>query len=382
MSNLYSEEDILRNAAGKNFKAKGFDRKAYNKIFNEKSGSNFSDSAIGHALPTSYYNLDDSFSGGGAMPPPGGNYYQAGQPGQPRQPAQQQKPGYTSIFSHMLKGFYDVTIGGVKEGIYDIYTRWPVILRDKLMTKANDMGKIPNFLSSLYAIGADCGPIQRVVDDWDDRLEIITDGENRVLAIRTYNTRKENGLIRWLRKGKDSIIPRVGRAVESMDDLYFTIEGQVQGVSPGVGGQLLSLDGVQYDDFYGDSDNEYWVTHGESKTSNPGRFRKNIISFALSHYVYHHGASEVKDLETHPKSGKITRITLPYGFSPNQWDSDLALKTYGTAIGIYITHFLYALAEKGYEKAGRKEQAKKIEQSELDRMFIPDMPVIPRLGYG
>jgi len=380
INNLYSEDDFLRRAAGKNFRAKGFDRKANNKIFNEKAGSNFSDSAIGHVLPAGYYNLDDSFSGGGALPPGGdGNYYQAGKP---KQPAQQQKPVYTNIFSHMIKGLYDATLGGLKEGIYDAYVRWPLITRDKLMTKANEMGRISNLLSSLYAMGADCGPLQRVVDDWQDMLELYTDQNDNLLAIRTYNPRKENNLLKWLRKGKENIIPRYGKSVQNVNEIVFTHDGLIKGFVPEVGGVKLSVGSVKYDEFYEDSDTEYWVTHGESRTSSTGKFKENMVNFALSHYIYHYGKANVKHLDEHKETGtKVNVITLPRGYGIHQWDRDLALKTYGTAIGIYITHFLYAAAEKGYEKAGRKEQAKKIEQSEVDRMFIPDKLPVPAFGY-
>jgi hypothetical protein len=321
--------------------------------------------------------------GGSGFPPvpPNGNYYQKGKP---NKPAQQQEPIYSNILSHMLQGFYDATIGGLKEGVYDTYVRWPLIMRDWLMTKANNMGKVPNFLSSLYAMGADCGPLQRVIDDWKDRLEIYTDQYGNLLGVRTYNTRQETDLLKWLRKGKENVIPREGIAVESIEDLELTHEGQIKGFKPDVGGVPLSLDGVQYDEFYADSDTEYWVTHGESKTSNPGKFRKNMVSFALSHYIYS-GKGDIKYVGRHAESGtEITRITLPHGYGIHQWDSDLAIKTFGTAVGIYVTHFLYAAAERGLEKFGKKgiERAKKLEQAELDRMMIADKPPITRIGYG
>jgi hypothetical protein len=311
------------------------------------------------------------------MSPSGGNYYQT------QQNAKEQEPAYTNIFSHMMKGFYDATIGGIKEGVYDIYTRWPLILRDKLMTKANEIGRIPNFLSSLYAMGADCGPLQRVIDDWQDILEIYVDQDSNLLGIRTYNPRKETNFLRWLKGGKQNIIPRHGRPVESPNEIIFTHEGQIKGFVPEVGGVPLTMGTVKYDEFYADSDTEYWATHGESKTSSPAKFRDNMVNFALSHYIYDHGKATVQYIGKHEESGtEATRITLPRGYGIHQWDHDLALKTFGTAIGIYVTHFLYAAAEKGYEKAGRKQQAKKIEQSEIDRMFIPDKMPIPRIGYG
>lgn len=199
-----------------------------------------------------------------------------------------------------------------------------------------------------------------------------------------YNRRKENDLLKWLRKGKENVIPRKGIPVNKIEDLELTHEGQIKGFKPYVGGVPMSLDGVQYDSFYEDSDTEFWVTHGESKTSNTAKFKKNMVGFALSHYIYS-GAGDIYKVGKHEESGTvITRITLPHGYGIHQWDKDLALKTFGTAVGIYVTHFLYRAAEKGLEKFGKRgiEQAKKLEQSEVDRMFIADRPPIPRIGYG
>ena len=380
---LHSEsaEEILRHAAGESFaRMNGFSRKEYNRIFGK--ADKLSDSATGPALPASYYDwTDDGFEPeGGMAAPPGGAYYQA----QSKKPTRPQKPIYSNVFSHMTRGFFDAAFGGLREGINDVYVRWPLIVRDYMMTRANKMGNIPNFLSSVYAMGADCGPLQRVVDDWQDTLEIYVDQYKNLLGIRTYNTREETNVLRWLRKGKENVIPRKGIQVNKIEDLELTHEGQIKGFKPYVGGVPLSLDGVQYDEFYADSDTEFWVTHGESKTSSPAKFRKNMVSFALSHYI-HSGVGDIKDIGRHEESGTlITRITLPRGYGIHQWDKDLALKTFGTAVGIYVTHFLYRATEKALERFGKKgvEQAKKLEQAEVDRMFIPDRPPIPRIGYG
>ncbi|MEM5812325.1 MAG: hypothetical protein QW286_01275, partial [Candidatus Aenigmatarchaeota archaeon] len=219
-SKLYTEEDILRNAAEKNFKVKGFDRKTYRDVINPKKEM-LSDSAIRPSLPACYYSLGDSFSGSGSLPaPPGGEYYQMGDKNQ-----SSKKRSFTNLFSYMIEGL----VAGLKDGVYRAITQRDLILRDYIMTKANSMGKIPNFISSIYAMGADIGPVIRMIDDSCDRMEILVDQYSNVLAYRTYNTRKPTRLIRWLRKEavKEGapVIPRMGRAVE-FDDLDFTMEGQ------------------------------------------------------------------------------------------------------------------------------------------------------------
>ncbi|MEM7815850.1 MAG: hypothetical protein QXN71_01890, partial [Candidatus Aenigmatarchaeota archaeon] len=61
---------------------------------------------------------------------------------------------------------------------------------------------------------------------------------------------------------------------------------------------------------------------------------------------------------------------------------ELAIKTGSRAVGIYITHLFYSIFEKAFIKAGLLNEAKKLEQKELDRMFVPDIPLVPRTGYG
>jgi hypothetical protein len=386
---LYGEEDLLRRAAADRFViSQGVKRKLLNEAVHAK-GRQLADSATGPAVTADYYygSMNDAGSMGGAMPPSAGVYYQKGK-GRAAPQASQQQSEYGNIFSMMLGGLCKEVVEGVKDGIYRIISQGNLILRDFIMTKANSMGRMPNLVSSLYAMGADVGPVQRMIDDSCDRLEILTDEQDCVLAYRTYNTRKPTPLIQWLRKGKVEqgapLIPRQGRAVE-FDDIIFTHEGQIQGFKEEAGGQPLRGDQIMFDQFYADSDTENWVTHWETKTSNPARFRQNIIDFTLSHYIYATGNAKRDYLYGKLESGKdmvVQRISLPYGYGLSNWDQSLFLKTAGRAIGIYVTHPFYSFFEKALAKAGRIDEAKKVEQGEVNRMYVPDRPPILRVGYG
>jgi len=377
-NNLYSEEDILRNTAGKNFREKGFDRKAYRRVFNRPEES-FSDSAIGHALPADYYNLDDSFSCGGVMPPPGGVYHQIKENGQEKEP-----PKITPV--SMIKDLYTNAIIGAKEGIYKYATQWPILLRNKIMSKLSNKGKVLNFLSSLYPMGGDCGAVERMLDDWRDRLEIIIDDDYRVLAFRRYTDRDPNAwYVKLLKKevierGGDPI-PRYGKP-SKLEDFDFNEKGQITGYKMGTGrGQMLRPDQIKFDDFYWQSDTENIVTHYEAKTSNPVKFRDNMVQWTLSHFIYATGGATKVQLGPEPHTGRmIYRLDMPYGM--HGFDSALLIKTIGNMLGIYVTHFLYSALEKGYLKAGDVQAAKNMEQMELDFMFASYRPLRPAISYG
>jgi hypothetical protein len=391
ISNLYSEDDFLRHAAQKNFEAKGFDRKAFSEAVHPKE-KQMNDSAIGHAIPASYYydDINDGFGSGGAMSPPGGAYYQAKENEQEKEP-----PKATPV--SMIKDLYTNAIIGAKEGIYKYATQWPILLRNKIMSKFTKKvekpsvkDKILNFISSLYPMGGDCGAIERMLDDWKDRLEIIIDDDYRVLGFRRYTDRDPNAWYVKLLK-KEVIergqypIPRYGRAAKTVEDFDFNEAGQITGYKrdSDIRGQLLRPDQVRFDDFYWQSDTENIVTHGEAKTSSPTKFRDNMVQWTLSHYVYTQGSAKKESLGTVKVRGRdvqIFRLDMPYGI--HRFDPALMIKTIGTAIGIYVTHFLYSALEKGYLKAGDVQAAKNMEQMELDFMFGSYRPLRPAAAYA
>jgi len=368
MNNLYSEDDLLRNAAGKNFSAKGFDRKAYNKIFNEKPGSNFSDSVTGHAIPAGYYNLDDSFSGGGAMPPPGGNYFQTGQTGQSSQQQTAQKPYYEGFLAGMIKG--------AKKGLYQGITEFPVFVRDGVVRWLSKKSWFLDLSTSLYQMGADVGPVQRMRTDFlDDTLELIVNGSSELLALRIYNDKKYTPFVNWILEGDP--IPYHGKPAEK-DDVNYTPGGLIV-YKKTCGGEPLMYTGLSSDQAYHALGTLKWVTHGEVlKTGlDTSQLWKNLNEFTISYYI-----NDRKDLwvplQKHTETGEqIYRITLPKGWNPKNWDYRLMKKTaYYSVGGAALLHVPFWVGEKMYGFLGLEPSL--IEGRELSAMFIPDKRLITR----
>jgi hypothetical protein len=349
------------------------------------------DSAIGHAIPASYYydDIGDGFESGGAMSPPGGTYHA-------KENEQEKVPPKPTPLS-MIKDLYTNAVIGAKEGIYKYTTQWPILLRNKIMSKFTKKvekpsikDKVLNFLSSLYPMGGDCGAVERMLDDWRDKLEIIIDEDYRLLGFRRYTDRDPNAwYVKWLKKevierGGDPI-PRYGRATKSVEDFQFNEQGQITGYKRGsdVRGQLLRPDQIRFDDFYWQSDTENIVTHEEAKTSNPGKFRDNMVQWTLSHFVYTTGGAKkvpIGSVNVGGRNVQVFRLDMPYGI--HGFDPALLIKTIGTSIGIYVTHFLYSALEKGYQKAGDIQAAKNMEQMELDFMFGSYRPLRPAAAYA
>ncbi len=399
-SNLYSEDDLLRNAAEKNFRAKGFDRKVYNKIFNEKAGSNFSDSAIGHALPAGYFNLDDSFSGGGAMPPPGGNYFQTGQAGQPNQPGQQVHEGF---IGSMFKGLGNQAIAAVKDSIYRNVTEWPILLRNFAAREIDKLGPVPDLLSSLFYMGWDCGPLQRTIgrDLLYDKLEFIIGDtykngiyqRRELFGIRLYNERPETEFIKYLRKdspnvkaGKETIVPNKGRPVNGLSDLVISPDGLISGYKTELcGGYPLRAEQIGYDDFYTKSHTLSWATHKESDTPelSKDKLQDGLVTFATDHYIFDADVQEDEIGTYSLEDGTVIKYSRRILPSLRRFDGLLFQKTLTRVLAAaLITHIPYKLFEKIYERFGLKEFENEVEQRELDNIFFPLRRYVARVGYG
>jgi hypothetical protein len=338
----------------------------------------------------------------GGAAPPGGNYFQAGLAGQTGQAVQ--NPYSQEFISSMFGGLLSEIAFGAKDAIFRSMVEWPMLLRDTLMRKINSMGKLMDYLSSLYTMGADAGAIQRMVDDLRyDRLQLITNEKNELLGVRTYNERPVTDFIKWLRKERmergEPIIPRMGRPLESVDDLKITREGHVAAYNEGrigiskrvpLGGLPLTDAEIIYDGFFTESRTLWLATHGE--IDEPGisteQLEKNLIQFILSHYIYSIGRAEKKQLGPPVKleDGRETTfysITLPHGYGLGQWDSQLFQKTLSRVIGAaLITHLPYYAFEKIYQRIPEHLRGKKnyITQREVDTIFLTLQPYISRIA--
>ena len=366
-------------------KKRGFSKKLHDEMFHPHLQNNnpgaFSDTAIGQPQYVGYdrgYSerivgnpLPDSyFEGmGGAMPTV---------PSSPAAYLQTQLVSKTAAKdSYKERGYLSEFWNNILIGIYDIIPETYMYLRDRAMIWVNSLGKIPNLLSTLYALAADCGPIRRILTDPCDRLEILLEG-HAIRGMRNYNNRKWP---QWIikRAFRDGKVPRQGRPAES-EDITFNSEGHLVVGSPDnpVGGYVMRPDEIErIEEFYaGESDNEYWVSLGLSRTKGMdlSEFRRNITRFTLSHYVHNKGKAIVKDLGeyTHPDGRKIklTRMTLPYGYNPIQWDPSLFKSTIGYTLAYLVANIPYYIGDKILGKLPFKKKGTLI-QGRLNRMFIP-----------
>jgi hypothetical protein len=290
---------------------------------------------------------------------------------------------------NFIENLFDELITGVKESVYLGLLEFPIILRDLATGKINSLGKYADLLSSLYLMGAFAGPIKTYENDIKcDRLEIIYNENFQILGVRSYNIREPTPFIKMLRKGHKDIIPRMGRPVESLNDVRMDELG-VLTEYVGVGGARRGLKDIIYDPYYTESETLNWAAHKELSEGGLSTtdLESTIVHFVLSHFVYTNGSAEYKYLGVHQKTGqKIHRIILPpgYGLGLKQWDPQLFGKTLARVLGSYfIMHWPYYGAEKLTDyilpEKFRGRYKKLFGQREINGIFIPSEYVSEKL---
>jgi hypothetical protein len=326
-------------------------------------------------------------SAGGAMPPPGGAYYQTRQPGQP-----DQQPGYNDFFSALISGLFTEVKNGMKENLYRALTQWPLSLRDVIFSKANAMGSIFDWGTSIPQLGWHNGPVQATIDDYFyDRLELVTIKEtNELVGMRSVNTRPETGIAKILRSPDKygRYVPRGGRSVDSLDDLIFSREGLITGYNlERCGGYPLTEIDFNYDEFFTKNNTLEKISHGESKT--PGLDTKELENMLKEFMLYLTVIREFGGQRKNIGSREFPDIGKTYTYERilmDDWKTinpNYILGLASRGIGAYLfAHPMYSLMEKLAGGVGWASLKRDIEQRELRSMFIPPEFVIKRFGYG
>ena len=368
---LHSEnaDEILMHATREKFvRMNGFNKKEYNRIFGKED--TLSDSAIGHALPASYYfdNISDDFEPEGAMPPPGNS--------NPDFLLQTESKHANPVPKRSLEHYIGEIISGAKKSLYQGYTESPIWIRDAIIRYLSEKSKVLDFATSLYQMGSDIGPIQRMrTDFFHDTLEMIINQNGELLAMRIYNTRPSTSFTNFLLEGDP--IQYHGTPAKK-EDLSYTPGGLVV-YKKTCGGEPMNIQSVQYDEAYSKLGTLKFVSHGEvlKPGLNTRPLENNLKEFAVSYFI-----NERKDLWTelqpHTETKEmIYRITLPKGWGPSGFDSGLMMETALYSIGAAaMLHTPFWLGEQLYKLL--RLDPKVIEDRELAALYIPSKRIITR----
>jgi hypothetical protein len=369
MNNLYSEDDFLRRASQKAIAAKGFDRKAFNEALYSKE-KQVTDSAIGHTIPVSYYEwTDDGFEpeGGMAAPPSGSNANSF---------LQTESKQANTLEKRSLQHYIREIISGAKKSLYQGYTESPIWIRDAIIRYASKKSRFLDFVTSLYQMGSDIGPIQRMrTDFFHDTLEMIINEHGELLAMRIYNTRPSTPLTNFLLEGGP--IQYHGTPAKK-EDLNYTPGGLIV-YKKTCGGEPMNIQSVQYDEAYSKLGTLKFVSHGEvlKPGLNTRPLENNLKEFAVSYFI-----NERKDLwdelQPHTETKEmIYRITLPKGWGLSGFDSGLMMETALYSIGAAaMLHTPFWLGEQFYKLL--RLDPKVIEDRELAALYIPSKRLITR----
>ncbi len=313
---------------------------------------------------------------GGALPPPGEADYQK----RNNQPEEQLT--YQNLFSYMIGG----TINNIKGSIYRIITlSAPELIRDYIMTKINKLSPITNELSNYVLFGLDGGPVERIEMDFKDRLEIVVDSQNRIIAMRRRTERESNDFYAWLRKGLikpgDPIVPLGGKPLTSVDQLEWTNDGLVEAIKKETGGRLVRPDEFEkIDPFYENTSGAMnRLLHGDpGRGIDIGEFRRNYPRRILSKLIYDTAAMGVKDriIGKDVFGNPVRVIYVPGGYT--NFNLGIAADAIMLMISGYFNHKIFDFFADIYKKAGLTKEATRVLATEYARFGVPEKEPVYR----